>query len=52
MAPVTLINKPLYDTLKPYPPTLSQIISLVATTSTRNRLNFWNQPKIPVPLQQ
>ena len=33
-------------------PTLSQIAPLVATTSTRIRLISWNQPKIPVPLQQ
>ena len=33
-------------------PTLSQITSLVATTSTRIRLISWNQPKIPVPLHQ
>ena len=40
------------DTLKPYSPTLSQILYPVATTTTRIRLYSWNQPKIPVPLHQ
>ena len=42
----------LYDTFQPSTPTLSQIPDPVATTSTRIWLIFWNQPKIPVPLQQ
>ena len=42
----------LYDTLQPSTPTLSQILSPVATTSTRIRLISWNQPKITVSLHQ
>ena len=42
----------LYDTLQPSTPTLSQSLSFVATTPTRIRQISWNQPKIPVPLQQ
>ena len=34
------------------PLTLSQITSLVATTPTRIWIISWNQPQIPVPLQQ
>ena len=43
---------PFYDTLKPYSPTLSQILYPVATTSTRIKQISWNQPKISVPLHR
>lgn len=43
----------MYTThFNPSTPTLSQILYIVATTSTRIRLFSWNQPKIHVPLHQ
>ena len=43
----------LFTTISaPSSPTLSQSHSFVATTPTRIRLFSWNQPQIPVPLQQ
>ena len=43
----------MYTThFNPSSPTLSQILSPVATTSTRIWQISWNQPKIPVPLHQ
>ena len=42
----------IYDTIQPLAPTLSQITGTVATSQTRIWLNVWNQPKIPVTLQQ
>jgi hypothetical protein len=43
----------MYTThFNPSSPTLSQILYIVATTSTRIWLISWNQPKIPVPLHQ
>ena len=47
MAPVTLINKPLYDTLKPSSPTLSQIPYPCRNNSDKNLANFLESAQNP-----
>ena len=48
----SVLISPFTTHSNPSSPTLSQSHSPVATTSTRIRQISWNQPKIPVPLQQ